>query len=144
MMQSNKPIIFGPNELEHVVDVFYRMREMIQVFTFTGDLGAGKTTLIKALCKRWGITQGVTSPTFSYVHIYHINNNQSVYHFDLYRLTSLDEFFEMGFDEFLYLPHSWAFVEWPAVIKPLLTHNVCHITLDYKDDKRIMTYSLAV
>lgn len=143
-MQSNKPIVFGLHELEHSVDVLYSMRDLIQVFTFTGDLGAGKTTLIKALCKRWGVNEAVTSPTFSYVHIYHTDNNQVLYHFDLYKIASLDEFLEMGFDEFLYRTDSWAFIEWPAVIKPLLTRKVCHIILDYKDDKRIMTYVLEV
>ena len=114
-----------------------------QVITFTGDLGAGKTTLIRALLKDLGVNQPITSPTFTYVNRYITANGKTLYHFDLYRLNALDEFMAQGFDEYLYQPNSWCLIEWPAVVMPLLTHGTCHITLDYDGDSRIMRWKIS-
>ena len=117
--------------LDHVVEILSIKMDTCKVFTLTGPLGAGKTTLIKKLLKYRGVNEVVTSPTFTYVQQYATGKGELFNHFDLYRLTSTNEFQEMGFDEYLYQPNSWAFIEWPAIIMPLLTHDVCHIELDY-------------
>ena len=104
------------------------------VLTLTGPLGAGKTTLVSKLLRSYGITQEITSPTFTYVNVYGNQAGQTFYHFDLYRIGSLDEFLQAGFYEYLYQPNSLAIIEWPEVILPLLTHDVCHIELDYDAD----------
>lgn len=117
----------------------------VQVFACVGPLGAGKTTTVKALLRSCGVTGVITSPTFTYVNEYKNSEGEHFYHFDLYRITSVEEFQAQGFDEYLYQftlrssqsevgPRSWAFIEWPEVIKPLLTHNVCWVTFDYHDD----------
>jgi tRNA threonylcarbamoyladenosine biosynthesis protein TsaE len=83
----------------------------------------------------------VTSPTFSYVSEHSNNHGEKFYHFDLYRIKTVQEFQEQGFDEYLYQSNSWAFIEWPEVIRPLLTHNVCYVSFNYHEEpeKRVVT-----
>ncbi|MFA6248514.1 MAG: tRNA (adenosine(37)-N6)-threonylcarbamoyltransferase complex ATPase subunit type 1 TsaE, partial [Mucilaginibacter sp.] len=72
-----------------------------RIFLFYGDMGAGKTTLIKSLCEALGISDSVTSPTFSIVNEYE-SNNGPVYHFDFYRLKDQSEALDMGYEEYFY------------------------------------------
>ena len=128
-----------------LVQDLYALRKNCKIYTFIGPLGAGKTTLVKALLKEFGVQEAVTSPTFSYVNVYQNNKNQLLYHFDLYRLSNLDEFLEAGFDEFLYLPESWAFIEWPEIITPLLRTAVCQIVIEYDTEnlnQRMISYNV--
>lgn len=86
-----------------------------------GQLGAGKTTLVKALVKQLGILTDVSSPTFTYVNTYTSNTNHLIiHHFDLYRLHSSEEFIAQGFDEFLTQKNSLVIIEWPEVIEDML------------------------
>lgn len=103
------------------------------VFTFTGDLGAGKTTLIREIVAQCGILEPVTSPTFALLNIYRKDTGliTCVYHFDLYRITTAREFLDAGLEEYLYKENSIACIEWPLPIATLLTHHVCNITLKY-------------
>lgn len=127
-------------ELDTAVKVVKDQMKQARVVTFTGDLGAGKTTLIRALLRNMGVTEPITSPTFTYMNRYKTAEGKIIYHFDLYRLNNLDEFLQQGFEEYLYQPESWCLVEWPAIIMPLLTHEACHITLDYEDQARAMRW----
>lgn len=133
-----KEIIYSLDELDAVAQQIKNEITDCDVVTFTGSLGAGKTTLIRALGKALGITQEITSPTFAYVNLYEGPAKERYAHFDLYRLHDVDEFIAMGFDE--YLAGAQVFVEWPDVLKPLLTGmRVCHIAIDYEGfDKRIL------
>jgi tRNA threonylcarbamoyladenosine biosynthesis protein TsaE len=110
------------------------------VITFTGSLGTGKTTLVQELLRQGGIKERVTSPTFTYVNRYDNDQGDTFYHFDLYRINSLNDFRGAGFDEYLYMPKSYTLIEWPEHIMPLLKERVCHVYLDYHDDpeKRVM------
>jgi|SaaInlStandDraft_4_1057021.scaffolds.fasta_scaffold07618_5 tRNA threonylcarbamoyladenosine biosynthesis protein TsaE len=90
------------------------------IIVFKGQLGAGKTTVIKELLKLCGIKEVITSPTFSYVNSYANNKDQMFHHFDLYRINSQDQFMELGFDEYFYQENSWCLIEWPEVINTLL------------------------
>ena len=116
------------------------------IFTFRGPLGAGKTTLIKAFLQQCGVTQVVTSPTFTYVNTYTNNKGQKFNHFDLYRLPSLESFLELGFDEYFYesikTGNSWNLIEWPEIIKSLLKdknlkQTVYNIYLNYNANNSI-------
>ncbi len=127
-------MIYSLQTLDDIVELLYSKMDTCKVFTFTGPLGAGKTTLIKRLLKRCGVDELVTSPTFTYLQQYSNTKGQLFNHFDLYRLSTLNEFQEMGFDEYLYQPDSWTFIEWPTSVLPLLTHEVCHIELDYASE----------
>ncbi|MGE0206257.1 MAG: tRNA (adenosine(37)-N6)-threonylcarbamoyltransferase complex ATPase subunit type 1 TsaE [Candidatus Babeliales bacterium] len=127
-------IIVGLENIQSVVEQLYKLMDRCKVFTFEGPLGAGKTTIIQLLLKKCGVDEAITSPTFTYVNVYENNRKELFYHFDLYRLHTLDEFFAQGFDEFLYLENSWAFVEWPEIIFPLLKKDVCRVTIDYAEN----------
>ncbi len=89
-----------------------------KIFLFYGDMGAGKTTLIKALCKNLGTHDNIASPTFSIVNEYK-TETAGIYHFDLYRLKNQNEALDMGFEEYLY-SGNYCFVEWPERIPDLL------------------------
>lgn len=135
-------IEYNVDQIKDVAQALALLRKTCAIFTFTGSLGAGKTTLVQALLKECGIVGPITSPTFTYFNVYENSQGQKFYHFDCYRLTSLDDFLQAGFDEYLYQPNSWVFIEWPELIMPLLTHDCCHIAIEYKNEyKRILTYS---
>lgn len=131
-----KEIVYSLDELDAVAQVIKKEIADCDVVTFTGSLGAGKTTLIRALGKALGITQEITSPTFAYVHVYQGHDDKRYVHFDLYRLSSIDDFIAMGFEE--YFTGAQLFVEWPDVLQPVLQGKVvCRISIDYEGlDKR--------
>lgn len=131
---KKETFIYDIHEIEKTALFLNSFKEMCRVFTFTGPLGAGKTTLIQALLRASDVRDVITSPTFTYVNVYTNEVDQKFYHFDLYRLTDVQEFIDLGFEEYLYQPESWAFVEWPELILPLLEREVCHITLNYADE----------
>jgi len=135
-----KEIIYSLEEHNVVLDELKSAMGTGHVFACSGPLGAGKTTTIKALLRSCGVTGPITSPTFTYVNVHENNQGERFYHFDLYRIGSVEEFQAQGFDEYLYQSNSWCFIEWPEVIKPLLTHDVCYVSFDYHEDpeKRVV------
>ena len=86
---------------------------------FYGEMGAGKTTLIKELCKELGIEDVASSPTFSLVNEYHTNNTEIVYHFDFYRIEDENEAHDIGIEDYFY-SDAWCLIEWPQNIQNLL------------------------
>jgi tRNA threonylcarbamoyladenosine biosynthesis protein TsaE len=128
------------NDISAVAKRLKGFLDQCAVMTFTGPLGAGKTTLVKELLKQAGITDLITSPTFAYVNHYRDGQGTIYNHFDLYRISNLEGFMAAGFDEYLFAPGSKAIVEWPEPIMPLLAKNSCHVTIDYHQDpdKRII------
>ena len=99
-----------------------------RVFAFQGDLGAGKTTLIKALCGELGVEQGTGSPSFSIVNEYRTAGNATVYHFDLFRLKDAAELEGIGFTEYLD-SGNYCFVEWPELAKNLLPADAVRVRM---------------
>jgi len=130
-------ILFIEKDLPSVVSSYIiPIMNRANIFTLQGPLGAGKTSLVKEILRQSGVTEVVTSPTFTYVKNYQNQTGQTFHHFDLYRIGSLENFIAAGFDEYLYAPESYCFVEWPEIIFPLLEHKesrhrVCRITLNY-------------
>ena len=103
-----------------------------------GELGSGKTTLIKQLCKELGFKNQVTSPTFPLLNIYK-NNEKNIYHADLYRLKNIDEINELGFYEIIE-NNNWFFVEWPELLYGLIDFSYTKIKIKNVDDiSRIVT-----
>jgi tRNA threonylcarbamoyladenosine biosynthesis protein TsaE len=112
-----------------------------KVILFYGEMGAGKTTFIKQLCKTIGITEATRSPTFSLVNEYQTTNNEIVYHFDFYRLKTETEALDMGVDDYLY-SGDWCFIEWAEQIPNLIPeeHSVIRIK-EQADGKRFLELS---
>lgn len=104
------------------------------IYTFIGSLGAGKTTLVQAMLRELGVKEAIQSPTYMYVCIYTAADGRKIYHFDLYRLNSLEEFSQAGFEEYISDPNGICFIEWPEIIKPLLD-DACQVTIEYNDDQ---------
>ena len=103
-----------------------------------GELGSGKTTLIKQFCKELGFKNQVTSPTFPLLNIYK-NNEKNIYHADLYRLKNIDEINELGFYE-LVESNDWFFVEWPELLYDVIDFPYTKIKIKNVDDiSRIVT-----
>ncbi len=94
---------------------------------FYGEMGAGKTTLIKELAKKIGVTDMLSSPTFSIVNEYDLQNDK-LYHFDCYRLNNLEEALDIGIEEYLDSGH-WNLIEWPEKILNLLPESKTEIEL---------------
>lgn len=126
-------LIFGYNELPKIIEKIKPIIDQHSLVTFQGPLGAGKTTLIKELLRVYGVDEIITSPTFTYLNLYTTSSGTSICHFDLYRLTNPGQFFEMGFEEFLYHPGGKVFMEWPERLEDQLPTNRCEIKLDYHD-----------
>ena len=104
-----------------------------KVILFNGEMGAGKTTLIKALCRALGIHDTTSSPTFSLVNEYVSDAGQTVYHFDVYRLKNESEALDMGIDEYLY-SGNYCFIEWPDKIPNLIPENHSVVSLTVLQD----------
>ena len=105
-----------------------------------GELGSGKTTLIKQFCKELGFKNQVTSPTFPLLNIYK-NNEKNIYHADLYRLKNINEINELGFYE-LMESNNWFFVEWPELLYGVIDFPYTKIKIKNVDDiSRIVTLS---
>lgn len=107
--------------------------------TITGDLGAGKTTLAKAICRGYGVTDDVTSPTFTLVHQYAAQRS-AVYHLDLYRVRSPDELTNLGWDEIL-SQEALVLIEWPEHAGNRLPHSHVPISLQHlleRPDRRLL------
>lgn len=134
--------IISLDEIPAVVELLYSLMPEIKIFAFIGHLGAGKTTIIRSLLKKCGIIQNVSSPTYTYVNVYS-NKDEFFYHFDLYRIGSVNHFIQEGFNELLYKKDSWFFIEWPEIIEPLLPKDItCFVVIEYVDhDKRSITIS---
>ncbi|WP_366183547.1 tRNA (adenosine(37)-N6)-threonylcarbamoyltransferase complex ATPase subunit type 1 TsaE [Flavobacterium ovatum] len=129
--------IFSLNEIESIAQKVLDTKPN-EVIIFHGEMGAGKTTFIKALAKKLGVTGSTSSPTFSLVNEYEAANNQLVYHFDFYRLKNEIEALDMGVDEYLY-SGNWCFIEWAENIPNLIPELHSVITIKaLPDGKRIL------
>lgn len=136
-----KESVVSLDQLDTMAQQLYELKDHCAVYLFEGPLGAGKTTLIRLLLHKWGIQDPIVSPTFTYVNIYINKKNEILYHFDLYRIETLNQFIQLGFDEYLYQENSWSFIEWPELIMPLIKKRACFIRIEYKDEKtRLITY----
>lgn len=125
--------------LAEVSDYLISNREEADVIAFYGSMGAGKTTLIKNLCHRMGVTDEVNSPTFAIVNEYVTEEGESVYHFDFYRIKKLEEAYDIGYENYFY-SGNLCLIEWPELIEPLLPDRYLRvdIRLGATDDERII------
>ncbi|MFC2086168.1 tRNA (adenosine(37)-N6)-threonylcarbamoyltransferase complex ATPase subunit type 1 TsaE [Bacteroidota bacterium] len=107
-----------------------------KIIAFYGDMGVGKTTFIKALCKELDVIDTVSSPTFSLVNEYKTKESNSIYHFDFYRINSIEEVYDLGYEEYFYSGNI-CFIEWPELIEELMPENCLKVRiLENQDGSR--------
>src|SRR5687767_13502481 len=106
-------------ELEQIGGQLVQTAGNLSVFVFHGDMGSGKTTFIKAICKFLGVTETMSSPTFSIVNEYQTNEGETIFHFDFYRIKNETEAYDIGVEEYFDSGH-YCFIEWPEKIPSLL------------------------
>jgi tRNA threonylcarbamoyladenosine biosynthesis protein TsaE len=143
-MQSsppNKPEVEVTYNLSEIETVATRLAPLLgsQVVLVFGQMGAGKTTLIKAICRALGVTDEVSSPTFALVNEYQSDAGEPVYHFDLYRLAAEEEALDFGVDEYLD-SNCLCLVEWPEKILNFLPPNFGVIILKNHDGYRKLQF----
>ena len=119
--------------LESAASEFLEQCSGKKKFAFYGNLGAGKTTFIKAVCKQLGVNSNMSSPTFALVNEY--EGRQTVYHLDLYRLKDEEEALDMGIEHYLY-SDTFCFVEWPEVIENILPAEMLKVEIAVNGDQR--------
>jgi tRNA threonylcarbamoyladenosine biosynthesis protein TsaE len=103
-------------------------------FAFYGPMGSGKTTFIKSVCKELGAVDIVTSPTFALINEYHTDDGTMFYHFDLYRINSAEELFDIGYEEYFY-SDGFLFIEWPEKAEALLPDDIIRVEIEAKGEQ---------
>jgi tRNA threonylcarbamoyladenosine biosynthesis protein TsaE len=109
-----------------------------RVFALYGEMGAGKTTFIKSLCRKLHVKDIVNSPTFAIVNEYLNTKGESIYHFDFYRLKKESEAIDIGYEEYVY-SGCYCFMEWPEKIENLLPEGCVNIKIDANDETNVRT-----
>lgn len=120
-------IIKSLDELPKVVEQLLKYAQGRKKMTFSGEVGAGKTTFIKAFCEYFKVQEDVTSPTFSLINEYayqDVENQKEkyIYHMDLYRLKTTEEALDIGIEDYLY-DDNYCLIEWPALVNELLPED---------------------
>lgn len=131
------------NELDQIANLILENFSQYRVFAFFGKMGVGKTTLIKHICKKLDVKDNIISPSFSIVNEYKTLSDESVFHFDFYRIKNLVEALDIGYEDYFY-SDSYCFIEWPEKIKELLPENFVyvHIEENENDNSRIIKLSV--
>ena len=119
--------------IERIARQFVEEQSDGRVFAFYGQMGAGKTTFIAAVCKALGIEEPVNSPTFAIVNEYVADNGETVYHFDCYRLNTLRDALNIGIEEY-FASGNICFIEWAENIENLLPADTVRVNIVVEDD----------
>lgn len=106
-----------------------------KIILFKGEMGAGKTTLIKAICHQLGVENNISSPTFSIVNEYVTNKGEPVFHFDFYRIKNVREAYDMGYEEYFF-SGNYCLIEWPEMIKDLINFDTAIVQVEAIDEIR--------
>jgi tRNA threonylcarbamoyladenosine biosynthesis protein TsaE len=126
-------------EINSVASQFLTALGNKKVIAFSGEMGAGKTTFIKALCKALGVLDVASSPTFSLVNEYRSESGAKLYHFDFYRINKESEAMDMGCEEYFY-SGNYCFIEWPEKISTLLPSDTLNVTIHISGTSRVLTF----
>lgn len=103
------------------------------IFAFYGKMGSGKTTFIKSLCEELGVEDTINSPTFAIVNEYEDREANTIFHFDFYRIKSIAEVYNMGYEEYFY-SNAYCLIEWPELIEELLPEEHIRVEITEGDD----------
>ncbi len=110
-----------------------------KVIAFYGEMGAGKTTFIKALCAALGVKDATSSPTFSIINEYRSSSGEALYHFDFYRIKDTAEAFDMGYEDYFYSGRL-CLIEWPEKIEALLPPGTLKVRLEVQGERRLLSF----
>lgn len=102
-------------------------------FSFSGSMGAGKTTFITSICQKLKAIDSVSSPTFSIVNEYETETEELIYHFDFYRIENPEELYDIGFEEYCVDNH-WCFIEWPEKAQELIPEDFISVAMIVEED----------
>ena len=129
--------LFAENleQLNTVAEQIIKHTSPHKKFAFYGEMGVGKTTLIKALSLQLGVKDLVTSPTFSIVNEYEAADSLKIYHFDFYRIEDEREAYDIGYEEYFF-SEAYCFIEWPEKIANLIEEDIIKIKLFLEGTKR--------
>lgn len=132
---------FKLSEIDSIADWILQFDPTSHVICFEGELGAGKTTLIRALCNRLGVKDTVSSPTYSLLNVYHTEeskNSHEIIHIDLYRLSGEEEAMRAGLEEYIF-SGNYCLIEWPQKAPGILPEHYLNVRLTFHDtDERMI------
>ncbi len=135
----NRLTIESLDKIGDVAKEFLAKYRLHRVVAFYGEMGAGKTTFIKALCRAMDVEDDVNSPSFSIINEYCTKTGDTIFHFDFYRLKTIDEALDIGYEEYIY-SGNYCFMEWPEKIEPLLPETRLDVTIEETDGgKRLVS-----
>lgn len=126
-------IISSLDSIDAAAEEFLRKTGESTIVAFSGDLGAGKTTFIQALCRQLGVDTEVNSPTFALINEYFTRGGESIYHFDLYRIEEVTELFDLGYEEYFY-SGARCFIEWPEKASDLIPEDALLVHIKVQPD----------
>ena len=132
-----KIVVNCVSELEFASTSLLELINDNNIICFYGEMGVGKTTFIKEICKKLGVEDVVSSPTFSIINEYLTENNESVYHFDFYRIEKEEEAFDIGYEEYFYRGNL-CLIEWPEKISSIIPENIIKVQITRSDEQRII------
>ncbi len=125
--------ILSTEKIKKPAKEFLKLIEPNKVVAFYGEMGAGKTTFIKAICKELKVIDTVSSPTFALVYEYNTSGEEKIYHFDLFRINQPSELFDLGYEDYFYSGY-WCFIEWPEKAEHLLPSDCVKVKISISDD----------
>lgn len=120
--------VYSLSDLDQAAAQLLAFAEERRKFAFYGEIGAGKTTFIQAICRHLGVREAVVSPTFALVNEYVTDDDELIYHLDLYRLKNVQEALDIGIEDRLY-DKNYCFIEWPELVEDLLPEDTVRIKL---------------
>lgn len=132
-----KIIVNCISELKSVALQLIQYKKNKNIICFYGEMGVGKTTFIKEICKNLLVNDNVSSPTFSIVNQYKTKQNKIIYHFDFYRLETEEEAYDMGYEEYFF-QNDLCLIEWPEKIERLIPEDIIKVILTKKGEQRII------
>ncbi len=115
---------------QKLLEQFPRQR----IFAFYGKMGAGKTTFIQAICRRLGSSDNVISPTFALINEYKTAASHPIFHFDFYRISTLEEVFDLGYEDYFF-SGEYCLIEWPGKVEPLLPEEYVEVKMEVKENE---------
>ena len=121
--------IKGLEDYSQAAREFIGQMQGARIFAFYGKMGSGKTTLIKSICEELGVEDSINSPTFAIVNEYEDREHRTIFHFDFYRIKSLEEVYNMGYEEYVY-SDAICFMEWPELIEELLPEETTKVYIE--------------